>query len=174
MTGGNLSGLLVDLSGLEFGNALLSALGMPSKKTPIECMVADFDLRRGLLSSRALLVDTGDAIVRAGAQVSLYDQAMRIVIRTEPKHLSVASLPGPVEVNGTLKHPHIMPSVQTVVRAGAAAALAAVFPPLAALPTIQFPTGDQGRCEAVLAAARQQAPGTKPPPPTTAAHQANR
>jgi AsmA family protein len=171
MTGGDLSGLLVDLSGLEFGNALLSALGMPSKKTPIECMVADFDLQRGLLTSRALLVDTGDTIVRAGVQVSLYNQAMRIVIRTEPKHLSVASLPGPIEVDGTLKHPHIVPSVQTVVRGAAAAALAAIFPPLAALPTIQFPTSDEGRCEAVLAAARRQAPGTKPPPPRTAERQ---
>jgi AsmA family protein len=174
MTGGNLSGLLVDLSGLEFGNALLSALGMPNKKTPIECMVADFDLQRGLLTSRALLVDTGDAIVRAAAQVSLYNQSMHIVIRTEPKHISIASLPGPVEVNGTLKHPHMVPSVQTVVRGAAAAALAVIFPPLAALPTIQFPTSDQGRCQAVLAAARQQAPGTKPPPPRTTTHQANR
>jgi AsmA family protein len=175
MTGGDLSGLLVDLSGLEFGNALLSALGMPNKKTPIECMVADFDLRRGLLTSSALLADTGDAIVRAGAQVSLYNQAMRIVIRTEPKHLSVASLPGPVEVAGTLKHPHIVPSVETVVRGAAAAALAAIFPPLAAVPTIQFPTTDRGRCEAVLAAARRQAPGTKPPPPPGAvAHRAGR
>ena len=29
MAGGNLSALIVDLAGLEFGNALLSALGVP-------------------------------------------------------------------------------------------------------------------------------------------------
>jgi hypothetical protein len=46
MIGGDLSALLVDLSGLEFGNALLSALGMP-KRTPVECMIADFALQRG-------------------------------------------------------------------------------------------------------------------------------
>ena len=40
MTGGDLSALLVDLSGLELGNAMLSALGMP-KKTPMRCLVAD-------------------------------------------------------------------------------------------------------------------------------------
>jgi len=31
MAGGDLSALLVDLSGLQFGNALLSALGMPAE-----------------------------------------------------------------------------------------------------------------------------------------------
>jgi hypothetical protein len=31
MAGGDLSALLVDLSGLQFGNALLSALGFPKK-----------------------------------------------------------------------------------------------------------------------------------------------
>jgi len=32
MTGGDLSALLVDLSGLQFGNALLSSLGLPKRK----------------------------------------------------------------------------------------------------------------------------------------------
>jgi hypothetical protein len=36
---------LVDLSGLEFGNALLSALGFP-KRTPVECMIAEFSIGR--------------------------------------------------------------------------------------------------------------------------------
>ena len=42
--GGDLSALLVDLSGLQFGNALLSALGVPDRDK-IECFVAYFALR---------------------------------------------------------------------------------------------------------------------------------
>ena len=39
MSGGNLSALLVDLSGLRLGNALLSALGVPGRTT-VECSSA--------------------------------------------------------------------------------------------------------------------------------------
>ena len=167
MAGGNLSSLLVDLSGLEFGNAVLSALGLP-QKTKVECLIADFGLNRGLLTSRALLLDTGEAIISGSAEVSLYNNGLRIEIRTRPKHFSIGSLSGPLEISGTLKHPRILPSTQTLARVGAAGVLAALFPPLAVLPTIQFGTSDHGRCEALLAQAREEAPGTKPPPPRTA------
>lgn len=164
MAGGDLSALLVDLSGLQFGDALLSALGLP-QRTNVECLVGNFALQHGILQSRALIVDTGEAIVTAGGGINLQDEAMRFQIRTAPKHFTIGSLPGPINVGGTMKHPSILPSAETVVRAGAAGVLAAIFPPLAVLPTIQFGAKDQHRCEALLAQARQEAPGTKPPPP---------
>jgi AsmA family protein len=86
-------------------------------------------------------------------------------IRTAPKHLSIGSIAGPLNISGTLKHPRILPSAQTVARAGIAGALAALLPPLAVLPTIQFGTADHHRCDALLLRARQVAPGTKPPAP---------
>ncbi len=167
MAGGDLSALLIDLSGLEFGNAVLSALGVP-KRTQVECLIADFALDRGLLRTRALILDTGAAVVRGTGTINLRDDAMSLVIRTAPKHFSIGSLPGPIEISGTLKHPRVLPSAQTAARAGVAGALAAVFPPLAVLPTIQFGTTDHHRCQALLVEARQQAPGTPPPAPRTA------
>ncbi len=164
MAGGDLSALLVDLSGLEFGNAVLSALGVP-KRTQVECLIADFALERGVLRSRALILDTGEAVVRGVGTASLRDDALNLTIRTAPKHFSIGSLPGPIDISGTLKHPRVLPGAQAAARAGAAGVLAALFPPLAVLPTIQFGTADHHRCQALLAQARTQAPGTKPPPP---------
>ncbi len=164
MAGGDLSALLVDLSGLQFGDALLSALGLP-KRTDVECLVGNFALEHGILQSRALILDTGEAIVTTSGGINLQDEAMRFQIRTAPKHFTIGSLPGPINIGGTMKHPSILPSVETVARAGAVGVLAAIFPPLAALPTIQFGVKDQHRCEALLSQARQEAPGTKPPAP---------
>jgi hypothetical protein len=65
MSGGDLSAVLVDLTGLHFGKALLSALGMPDK-TPVECFVGDLGLKRGTLDFNAFVVDTGEAIVNVG------------------------------------------------------------------------------------------------------------
>ena len=164
MAGGNLSALLVDLSGLEFGNAVLSALGVP-KQTQVECLVADFVLERGVLRSRALILDTGEAIVRGGGTINLRDDALNLTIRTAPKHFTIGSLPGPIFIGGALTHPRVLPGAEIGARAGAAGALAVLFPPLAVLPTIQFGSTDQHRCQSLLVQARAQAPGTKPPPP---------
>ncbi len=164
MAGGNLSAVLVDLSGLEFGNAVLSALGVP-KTTEVECLVGNFALQRGVLRTRALIIDTKKAIVGGTGSVDMRNDALDLTLRTVPKHFSIGSLPGPIHISGTLTSPRILPSAQTVARAGIAGALAAIFPPLAALPTIQFGTTDHHRCDALLEQARHQAPGTPPPAP---------
>ena len=70
MAGGDLSALLIDLTGLQFGNALLSALGIPTK-TPVQCFVSDLDLRRGVLDFNVMTLDTGEAITNVGGDVNL-------------------------------------------------------------------------------------------------------
>lgn len=168
MVGGNLSSLLVDLSGLEFGNAILSALGVP-KRTPVKCMVDNMPLQRGVLRIQPLILDTGEAILRAGGAVNLRDQHMNVELRTAPKHFSIASLPAPIYVSGTFRHPSVRPGSALAVRGGIAAALGAIFPPLAALPMIQLGVGHPHVCDRVLAATREQAPegGNLPAPRVT-------
>ncbi len=164
MVGGDLSALLVNLSGLEFGNALLSALGMP-KRAPVECFIADFALQQGVLKVQAFVLDTTEAIVLAGGYVDLRDETLHLQLRTEAKHFSIGSLPAPINVGGTLKRPAIMPGAELAVRGGLAAGLGVAFPPLALLPTIQFGVGDDHRCDDLLARAKQQAGGQRLPPP---------
>ena len=83
--GGELSALLVDLSGLQFGNALLSALGIPDRDR-IECFVADFALLRGELQTRALLLDTTSDITTGGGVINLRTETLAYQIKTEAKH----------------------------------------------------------------------------------------
>jgi hypothetical protein len=154
MAGGDLSSLLVDLSGLEFGNALLSALGVP-QRTPVQCLVDDMPLRQGVLSLQPLILDTGEAIVNGSGTVNLRDEQLDLHLRTEPKHLSIGSLPAPINVGGTFRKPSILPGAELAVRGGLAAGLGVVFPPLALLPMIQFGVGNDHRCDQVMAAIKQ-------------------
>jgi uncharacterized protein involved in outer membrane biogenesis len=155
MAGGNLSALLVDLSGLQFGDALLSALGLP-RRTKVECFVADFVLRRGSLASRALLLETEDSITEGRGGLDLGRERIELRLRTESKRLTIGSLPTPLLITGTLSDPRIVPEPsELAVRGGIAGALAAIAPPLAVLPTLQFGTGDDPRCEALVRRARQ-------------------
>ncbi|HSU05340.1 MAG TPA: AsmA family protein [Acetobacteraceae bacterium] len=164
MVGGDLSAILVDLSGLEFGNALLSALGVP-KNTKVECMVTDFALQRGVLNTRALVLDTGEALVTGTGTVNLGNEKLDLQIRTTPQHFTIGSLAGPINIGGTFKHPSIMPGAETFVRGGLAAGLGVLLAPLALLPTIQFGANDHQSCDKLLAEARSAAPGTKLPIP---------
>lgn len=147
--GGDLSALLVDLSGLEFGSALLSAIGIPNRDK-IECFVADFILQRGVLQTRALLLDTTSDITSGSGMIDLRTEVIDYQIRTESKHFTIGSLPAPIAITGSFKGPGVLPDIgKLAVRSGAAVALGVLFPPAALLPTIQFGVGDDHRCEAL-------------------------
>ncbi len=164
MVGGDLSAILVDLSGLEFGNALLSALGVP-KNTQVKCMVGDFALEHGVMQTRALVLDTGEALVTGKGAVNLATEKLDLQIRTTPQHFTIGSLAGPVNISGTFKHPSVLPGAETIVRGGLVAGLAVLLAPLAVLPTIQFGANDHQSCDRLLTEARSAAPGTKLPVP---------
>nr|WP_294506654.1 AsmA family protein [uncultured Rhodopila sp.] len=160
MAGGNLSSVLIDLTGLEFGKALLSALGFP-EKTPVQCFVGDLGLKRGLLDFNVMTLDTGEAIVNVNGDVNLSKETIDLALKTNSKHFSIGSLPTNIDIGGTFKDPSIRPGAEVAARVGAAAGLAALFAPLAILPTIQFGTSDadDARCGELLQQARASAGG---------------
>ncbi len=144
--GGDLSSLLVDISGFEFGNTLLSALGIP-RRDQIECFVGDWGLRHGLLSTRTMILNTSDNIVQGSGDVNLRNETVDYKLKTEAKHFSIGTLPSPIAITGPFKDPSIRPEILPLAaRGGAAVALAFLFPPAALLPTIQFGVGDDPHC----------------------------
>jgi AsmA family protein len=156
MVGGALSAFLVDLSGLQFGKALLSALGLPERE-PIECLIGDFALRRGTLSARTLLMDTESAVTTGEGRLDLGSERLALRIRTESKRLSVGTLPAPIQIAGTLKNPSVGPeAAELAARAGAAVGLGVLLPPLALLPTIQLGVGENSQCERLQGRGRRR------------------
>ena len=150
-SGGNLSALLVDLSGLQFGNALLSTLGIPNRER-VECLITDVSLQKGVAESRLTLLDTNDSRVGITGSVNLKTEQIGLVLRTQSKHFSIGSLPTPIGIDGTLGNPSIQPDLKEAgVRAAAAVGLGVLLTPVAGLlPTIQFGTGDDHACTGLL------------------------
>ncbi len=150
-SGGNVSALLVDLSGLEFGNAVLSALGVPNRAT-IQCLITDFVLQQGVVDARTFVLDTDEARIGGKGNINLRDETLKLVLETDSKHFSIGSLPAPVDITGTLAKPRVLPNLAVVgARAGAAVGLGILLTPLGALlPTIQLGTGEDGACAGLL------------------------
>jgi len=153
--GGNVSALLVDLSGLQFGNAVLSALGVPNR-AKIQCLITDFVLQQGIVDARTFLFDTDEARIGGKGNVNLRDETLKLVLETDSKHFSVGSLPAPVDITGTLGKPSVLPDLAVVgARAGAAVGLGILLTPLGALlPTIQLGIGEDGACAGLLSNAK--------------------
>lgn len=165
MSGGDISAILVDLAGIDLGNALLSALGLP-RRAALRCMIADFGLEDGQVDTRTLLVDTTEANVIGSGTVDLGTERIDYRLKTEPKHRNLASLPAPIRIRGPLKSPSIAPDAKALVlRGGAAVAFGLLLTPLAALiPTIQLGLGEDNDCVAMLKGVG--APPAPPPPAT--------
>jgi uncharacterized protein involved in outer membrane biogenesis len=150
ISGGNLSALLVDITGLQFGNALLSALGVPNRAN-IQCFVTDMPLQHGKLDSKVFLLDTDEGRITGTGGLDFSDQMLDFTLTTRSKHFSIGSLPGPINITGPLGDPSIRPGAEVVARAGAAAGLGILLTPLGALlPTIQFGVGNDNACTQAL------------------------
>ena len=137
--------LLVDLSGVEIVPAFLAAIGVPDKEG-IRCMVADFELRHGILASRVLEVNTTEHVITGGGRVDMSREIVEMSLRTDPKHFTIGKLATPILISGPLKHLRFMPDKELVIRGGLAAGLGVLFPPAALLPTIQFGVGESSPC----------------------------
>ncbi|HVT34620.1 MAG TPA: AsmA-like C-terminal region-containing protein, partial [Nevskiaceae bacterium] len=159
--GGDLSALLVDLAGLDFGGALMSAIGLPSKAA-LRCAIADYSLDKGVLNTRLLLLDTTEANITGSGKVNLDQETVDYQLKTEPKHLSVLILKGPIDISGTLRNPKIRPDAAGIAkRAVPAAILGVLLTPLAALlPTITLGLGEDNNCTRLVHEAQAQAAQT--------------
>ena len=157
--GGDVSALLVDLSGLQFGNALLSALGVPSREK-LMCFVADVGLKSGEATARTVLLDTDDSRVGITGGANLLTEALSLRLETQSKHFSIGTIRTPIRVVGTMGNPSIAPEVGPLAaRGGAAVALGIVGTPLASLlATIELGSGEHHDCAALLAQGREPAP----------------
>ncbi len=150
MGGGNVSALLVNLAGLDFGKSLLSALGLPDK-TAVRCMVSDFALEQGVLQTRALVFDTNEANILGRGHVDFRNNTVDYQIEQQPKHFSILALHAPIKITGALKSPTIIPDPG---RLGMKAGLAVITGLLA---TVQLGLGENNNCDALIQSAQQAA-----------------
>ncbi len=156
--GGDISALLVDLAGLQVGDAVLSALGVPNK-TNVQCLVSDFVLTDGVVDTKALLVATSEANILGSGTVNLGEQKLDLALRTQATHFSIGSLSTPINIGGTLKHPSVLPAPGPLAaRAVPAIGLGVLFPPLALIPTIRLGLGDKNACADTLENLREGHP----------------
>ncbi|SFR42056.1 hypothetical protein SAMN05216203_0145 [Marinobacter daqiaonensis] len=149
MSQGKMDALLVELAGLDAGQAFLSWL-RSRDPIPIDCAYIDLQARDGVAIIDTLAIDTADTTFTGTGTVNLNNELLDLTLTAHPKDVSVFSGRTPFHIGGSLSEPE--PGIQSdnlALRVGGSVVLAAVAAPVAALlPLLDLGTGEEiGYCE---------------------------
>lgn len=133
MTGGRLDHILVELAGLDIGEAVLTKLTGGERTIPINCGYADMKADNGVLQLNNFVIDSSDTLFTASGTVNLRTEELDVEINPNPKDVSLFAVRSKLQIGGTLSDPQVRPGTATLVKGAASAALAAVAGPAAAL-----------------------------------------
>lgn len=150
MTGGQISHLVLAAASLNGGRLLQLALGGDSP-SEIRCAGIALTLDDGLGQLQPLVFDTEHVRIDGEGVVNLKKERYDITLRPQPKKPNILSVRGPVHVQGTFRSVDVSLDSRSLVRAGAAAALALVNPLAALIPLIETGPGENTPCGEVLA-----------------------
>jgi uncharacterized protein involved in outer membrane biogenesis len=163
MSQGVVSKLLLEEAGLNVANIIVTKL-FGDKEVKLNCLASDLQVTNGTAQTRYFVLDTEEAIVDVNGWVNLSSEEMKLHVKPETKGLRLFTLRTPFYVQGTFKKPDLALDKKVLaIKGGAAAALAVIAAPVAALlPLINTGPGEQSPCAKLLAEARVK-PSAPPP-----------
>lgn len=166
MVGGEMSNLLLEITGLDGAEAVKFLLG-GDRAVPVRCAAASFTSKEGLLTSEVLVLDTEDTNITGRAEISMPKETLAIDLYPLPKDMSFAVLRGPIHITGPFSKPSVsLDRGAVAARLGAAALLSLVNPFASLLAFIETGPGQDSPCAELVAQAR--APHATPQPGKTA------
>lgn len=152
---GQISNILLEFLGLD-GGEIIKFLVRGDQNIRLRCSAMAFGMERGVMSSRVLLLDTVDTVVRGQGQINLANETLDLVLLPEPKDSSIFSARSPIRIGGTLAAPDVAPDKGALAgRAGLAIALGVINPLLALAATVETGPGEDANCSQALEAARK-------------------
>jgi AsmA family protein len=166
---GEVDTAFAELTGIDVARGLGLLLTKPHDKDPIRCGIAQFDIKKGLMTADNITFDTQTVLIRGTGSINLGPESLDLDIKGQPKKFRLARLRTPIEVRGHLKKPTFSVNAGSVAKQGAvAAALGVVATPVAAIIAFVDPglAKDQN-CAQLIAEAKSKGP--PPPKPSAAA-----
>jgi uncharacterized protein involved in outer membrane biogenesis len=164
---GQFSNILLEFLGLD-GGEVIRLFVRGDHQVQLRCAAAAFEVKQGALEAKTLLFDTSDTVVHGSGGASFADESIDLVLRPEPKDMSILSVRTPLHIGGSFAQPKVRPEGGSLATRGVLAlGLAAINPLLALAATIETGPGQDADCAQSLkeasAVAKTGSP-TKPAP----------
>src|SRR5690606_23386193 len=149
--GGSMSHQIVELAGLDAGQAL-GVLFTGDEPLELSCALVDLSAQQGVLRSNLFVLNTSDTIFFVQGGVNFGTEALDLRLVQSPKDWSPLSLRPPVTIRGTLADPAIgVEPVPLAMKVLSSVVLSAVTPVAALLPLIEGKDNDaRSGCQAAI------------------------
>jgi hypothetical protein len=108
MTGGEISGRLIELAGLDVAESMVS-LVRGDNPIPVRCALLDFEGNNGQMAVNTMVFDTSDTVIYGEGRVDLRNEKVDIVVLPVPKDFSPLSLRSYIRASGPLKDISVFP-----------------------------------------------------------------
>jgi len=154
MTQGELDALLAELAGVDLPESLTVLIDPERSRTAINCAYLDLQSTNGVTDIATLVLDTNDVVFLADGSIDLNDETVDVIIEPHPKDASILAAQTAAHINGSFSNLSVRPGQTVYARATAAAILATLATPAAALlPFVEAGTGsDSAYCDGMITA----------------------
>jgi AsmA protein len=163
---GEISRLMMEKVGLHLWEILrLSLTG--DQQVKLRCAVANFDVRRGRMTTDALVFDTEVTTVIGTGSVDLGQETLDLTLNQKTKITSPVALRSPIYIRGNFAKPVVqVDTTRIATRALGALALGVVNPLLALMPLIDAGPGKDSECGRLIQEATSSPRTENPKTPT--------
>ena len=158
MEGGVIDRLIPELAGLDLsqslGNWWQEKFGgkKDANRQQIRCLIADFDVRGGVMDAKTVLLDTPEDKMTVQGTIDLRDEQLDLMFHAFPRDASIGSSRMPISIEGPIKSPTVGPAPGYVENQ----TLGWILAPLAALiPFVELGAEDDHPCAGVLERVRE-------------------
>ncbi|GJL76557.1 AsmA family protein [Nitrosomonas sp.] len=123
MTGGQFDDLLVELAGIDIGEALVALFGDKKNDAQINCAFVDLPTSNGVMDMDTLIIDTEDTVFLGKGSLDFNTEQLDLIIDPKPKDLSLFSARAPLHIGGSFNEPTFTPGKSAIIRGAASLAL---------------------------------------------------
>lgn len=146
VSGGQISRLLLEKAGLHLWEIVTLTL-TGDKQVTLRCVVADFDVKKGMMQAQALVFDTQVTTLFGSGSIDLAHEQLDLMLDPRTKKTSLVALRSPIYVRGSFAKPTVsVDKGRVALRAAGAVALGVINPFLALIPLVDAGPGKDSDC----------------------------
>jgi AsmA protein len=146
LSGGEVSKMMAEKVGLHLWEILeLNVTG--DRLIKLRCVVADFDVKEGIMHANALIFDTEITTIIGTGSIDLRHETLDLTLNQKTKDTSYVALRSPIYIRGSFARPKVeVDKGSAITRALGAIALGIANPLLTLLPLIDAGPGSDSDC----------------------------
>ena len=109
----------LDLLSMNLSQLVMPIWGSHKKAGEINCAVVQFDIKKGVATSKAFVFNTQIGVLTAEGDINLGTEQVKFLLDPKPKDFSLVNLSTKLRVTGTLLHPKVRPDPLSLATKGA-------------------------------------------------------